>query len=489
MTTVKKSLIFIGTVFILVLSIISFVFIPTFGGASSGPVVFGEWDGTPVEYVQDSFFTRQIENISTNFTNSGLQINTQNLYQIMRQAYEASIIRLAILDEMKKSGYVPSDKEINKTLIQQYYSDENGNYSTALYNETPETLKISRRAMITDEIIAGKYFTDLIGNYKGLFGMKSSSKELDLIKEMRTPERSFYYVSFDASAYPDKEVENFGRENADLFATMNLSMITVDNETEAAKIHNMLASGETTFEEAVSTYSTKKRTDSDGKILQNMRKDINTLFPDAADLEAVISLGKGEISEPVRSGISYVIVRCDDSKTDADFSNPETIAVVRNYMETNERGTIEDYLTAMAQDFSAKATTDGFDKTIESLSLTKNETLPLCINYGNVDVLNSAAASSDSMLASAVYNEQFFKTAFRLERGDVSEPVILDNQVVVLTLKEESAADSEMEDTYQQAFKGNVMNWTIMAFWDTYLSSSKHKNNFDATFLNYFIPR
>ena len=490
MASVKKSLIFIGTVFILVLSIVSFVFIPTFGGASSGPIVFGEWNGKPVEYIQDSFFARQIDSLSSAYTERGVQVDTNNLYFIMRQAYNSAIIRLAILDEMEKSGYIPSEKEINRKLIQYYYSDENGNYSPSLYNGTSETEKISRRAMISEEIIVEKYLTDYIKNAEGLFGMEISTGETDLIKDMLSPERSFYYTSFGISDYPDEEVEKFGRENEDLFAEMNLSMITLDSESEAARIHGMITSGETTFGEAVSTYSTKKRTDSDGKIINNMRKDINILFPDAADLETVISLEEGEISEPLRSGISYVIVRCDGAQEAADFSAQDTIGGVRDYMERNERGTIEDYLMTMARDFSVKAADEGFDETIAAMSLVKNETSPMCINYGNQQVLNtSAAVSQDPVIASAVRNEQFFKTAFRLESGEVSEPVMLDGQAVVLTLKEESAADSEMVEIYRQAFGPFTSEWTLNALADNYLSSAKHKDNFDATFLRYFISR
>lgn len=488
MVTVKKTLIFIGTVFILVLSIISFVFIPTIGGSASSPISFGEWDGTPVEYTQDSFFVRQIENISNLYKNAGMQIDTRNLYTIMRQAFDSTIVRLAILGQMEEVGYTPSNTEINRNLIQRYYSDADGKFQEAYYNRTSDTEKIARRTMMTEELMVVRYLTDFVGDENNRFGMKTGAKELDLVKEMLSPERSFYYVSFSASDYPESEVGRFGGENAELFATLNLSMITTDNESEAARVLNLIRSGETTFDEAVAAYSTKRRTDSDGKIISNMRKDVNMIFPDAADLETVVTLAPGEISPVIRSGISYVIVRCDGQPTPADFSQEETLAVVRDYMQRNERGTIEDYLMAMARDFADKASADGFDETAAGLSKTKNETAPICINYGNASVLTSSPADSDMMLAAAVNDERFFKTAFGLKSGEVSDPVMVGDEAVVLLLKEESAADPERTEIYQQAYTPYTAEWTQREMNAAYLSSGKFKNNFDATFLRYFIP-
>lgn len=486
MAAIKKKLTFAGAVIILLLAVVIFVFIPTAGGASASPLVFGEWDGTPVEYVQDSFMIRQAQNISAQYQAAGIQVNDRMFYAILRQAYESAVLRLAILDDMRNARYKPTDREINRTLIRQYYTDENGRYSDTLYNNTDEYTKMSRRKLVQEELTAARYFYDCLGDPEGFFGLKTSVNEEAFLREMITPQRSFSYVTFDSSDYPDSEVVRFGEENAELFAALDLSLISFDDESEAARVHGQIAAGETSFAEAEAAYSTRRGTDGTGKLLNRMRKDVNTLFPDAADLEAVLSLGEGEISAPLASGASFLVVRCDGPQQPADFSDAETVRTVRDYMERNERGTIEDYVMLLAENFSDDAAAQGFDAALAEYSRTKSETSAFGINYGNSQALPPVDAGNEILVAAAD-SEEFFRTAFSIQEGDVSRPVMLNNGAIILTLSNTSQLDPGTADLYLQQFAGGIRQWDLQAIAEMYFSSSKFKDNFDLTYLRSFM--
>ncbi len=488
-SSLKKKLTFIGAVIILLLAVVIFVFIPTAGGASAGTISFGEWNGTPVEYVQDSFFLRQIQDIAYQYQSFGIQVTDSMLYSIMRQAYQSAILRLAVLDELKVAGYTPTDREINRELIALYYTDENGNYSDALYNSTQEQVKMSRRKTITEDLTALRYFYDCLGDESGMFGLKPSTAENAFLSAMRSPQRSFYYVAFTEEDFPESEVIRFGEENAELFTALDLSMITVDEESEAARIRAMILSGETTFAEAEAAYSARRRTDASGKILNNLRKDINSLFPDAANLAAVLALSEGELSAPVRSGISYAIVRCDGAATPPDFSSAETVAEVRSYMEINERGTIEDYIMIMAEDFSKDAAREGFESAAAEYGRVRMETNSFSLNFGGVDILPALADNSDAALSTATRSEEFFREAFSLKEGEVSRPVMLSDGAVVLAISGEELLDDDgsADNVFAQNTAYYASEWAISSIVEMYFASDKFKDNFDITYLRYFL--
>ena len=492
--SLKKKLTFVGAVIVLLLAVVIFVFIPTAGGASARTVSFGEWNGTPVEYAQDSYFLRQVQSIAAyQQQNMGGQIPELMYPYIFYQAYQSAILRLAVLDELKTASYAPTDREVNRALIANYYTDENGNYSDALYNNTQESVKMSRRKIMTEELTAQRYFYDCLGDQNGMFGLKASQAETAFLSDMRSPERSFYYITFTQEDFPESEVIRFGEQNAELFASLNLSMITVDEESEAARIRSMIASGETTFEEAEAAYSERRRTDASGKILNNMRKDINALFPDAADLAAVLALGEGEMSAPVRTGISYAIVRCDGEETPPDFTLSETIAEVRSYMERNERGTIEDYIMIMAEDFSKDAARIGFEGAVAEHGRVQMETNSFSLNFGGEAILPALADNSDAALSSAARSEEFFRAAFSLKEGEASRPVMLDGGAIVLALSAEESGEIDGDDSgimdslFAQMLGYYATEWGFSSIAEMYFASDKFNDRFDATYQRYFL--
>ena len=483
----KKNVLWFGAVFILLLSVVTFVWIPSAGKSiHSATPVFGKWNGKPIEYAQDSFFIRQLQTITEQVRSQGQEVNDFNYFQIMQAAFNSTAIRLGILDELKTAGYKVSTDAVNKSLIK-YYQDENGKYSVKLYNETPETTRESRRTVMTEELTAQRFTEDYFGNGQGLYGLKTSSKETDMIKSMSSPERSFSYVSFATSGYPETEVVAWGQSNSKLFVKHNLSAIILDTETTAKKVASNLAKKPAGFDEAVTTYSTRVGTDATGKITDSFRSDLNKFFTDAKDLDAILALKPNEISPIVKVGKSFAIVRCDAAPTEPDFANPATVAAVTAYMSTNEKGKIEDYFSAQAKDFAELARTKGFDAACKAKNLVKKTTTAFGINYGNANIMMPVPADKNPELAAAVKSENFFKTAFSLQTGAVSDPVILGNNVVVLQVAEEKAADPQILEMVPLYYNYYAANWSQGSLANSFLTSKKLENNFMATYLKYFL--
>lgn len=482
----KKNVLWFGAVFILILSVVTFVFIPTTKDASSSTPVFGKWNGTPIEYATDSYFVRQIQYISRQMQSQGQEINQYNYFQVLQSAFNSAVIRLGMLDELKQAGYAVPTSIVNKNLVS-YYLDENGKYSAKLYNDTPETTRESRRAILTEDLTAQRYSDDYYGSSSGLYGLKGSSKEIELIKAMSSPERSFSYASFDTSSYPESEIVAWGKGNPTLFVKHSLSLVTLATEEEAKKVAAKISKGTITFDEAVTTYSTRSGTDTAGKLTDSFRNGVNSLFADAKDLETVLALQPAAISPVVKADSSWAIVRCDAAPADPDFTDPSVIAAVTSWMNTNERGKIEDYFMAKAREFTTLAKTSGFDAACAASGIEKKATTAFALNYGSSSILRQIPAEANTELASADKSEAFLKTAFALPAGDVSEPVLLGSNVVVLQLLEEKAADAAILELLPMYFNYYSSSWSQGSVSEVFLSSKKLENDFMQTYIKNFL--
>lgn len=484
----KKNILFGGAVFILILSIISFVMLPAMTGNARGTTpVFGKWNGKPIEYSQDTYFVRQIQNITEQMKQQNTEINDYSYYQIMQSAFNTAAVRLAILEQLEQAGYKVPESTINKQLIA-YYQDENGKYSPKLYEDTPVETRHTRRTVMTEELTANRYVEDVFGSQSGLYGLKTSAKETDLIKAMANPQRIFTYASFAVADYPDSEVAAYAAANQSLFVKHDVSLITFDTEEAAKKEAASLAKKTTTFDDAVATVSTRSGTESDGRLARSLRADLNALFTDAKDLETVLALKPGEISGVVKTADDkFAIARCNTAPVNSDFADTSVLAAVRSYMNEHDRGKIEDYFMAKAKAFAAAARDKGFAAACRSFSVQPKTTGAFGINYGNSGILTPVPVETSAELANAVKSETFFKKAFSLKPAEVSDPVLLGDTVLVLQAVEDKAADSQTAEMLPMFYTYYASSWSQSALSSAILKDKKLQNNFMETYLKYFL--
>lgn len=487
MSVIKQKFLFGGAVAILVLAVFAFVFVPALGGSGSGKTLeFGAWNGTPVQYIQDSFFVRQIQLMSEDLKEKGGELDQFNHYRIMRSAFSAAVFRLAILEELQKARYHPSQALINRYLLP-YYRDESGKFSSRIFNDTPELTRTQRRNFVTEELTAQRYIEDVFGTQDGDFGLKVSTAEISLIQQMTGPMRSFNYVSFSTNDYPESEVVSYGTTNSDLFVKYSFSLITADSSSELARVEKQIIREELSFDEAIKENSTLNGTDSSGKLQKSFRSDINALFSDAEDLSAVLALSPGEISTPVKAGTSFALVRCDAEPVSPDFSDPALISAVRAYMNFNERGRIEDFFMNQARAFAETARLQGFDEACELNGLVKISTPHFGINYGNAEILTPVPVESNAAFSEAIRNEDFFKTAFSIPPASISDPVLLGREILVLQVSEEKAADPQLSEIIPLFYQNYASSWARKSANDAFLTNEKLEDNFMETYLGNFL--
>jgi hypothetical protein len=490
--------IYTGTIIVLVIVVIAFVFVPMGGGSSAAlsnngrALEFGRYAGKPIQYGQDTYMATQVRDLNDQLHQQGL--NEENyplfLYQVYRGAFERTVIRLAALDEVKKSGGSVTESWLDTKVAQSPVYQDNGQFSAQKYHDASLHEKLTVRNQLRDDALYQTYFTDLLG-------VGPSSKETAFVKDMARETRTIQYAAFPLSKYPDSEVETWGKAHADLFRSLNLSQVTIESsEADANKLVKNIEDKKTTFESVAKASSKDAFGPKGGAMGPKYYHELVAELAVKGDADKLVALKVGDISPVFKTASgSWAFFKADDAVVPPDFSQGVMVAAVRNYITNRERGVIEDWAIAQAKALSTSGA--GFESAAKKASVAVRTVGPFPLNYGDLSVsiygqkaamFKSVAPESDADLAGASTSEKFLSTAFSLAPGAVSEPFVLGDNVLVLKVKEESAAkDDEISsiDFYYPYFFQSGASSEVR---DLFIKSPLLTDNFSKLFFKYFQP-
>jgi hypothetical protein len=218
--------------------------------------------------------------------------------------------------------------------------------------------------------------------------------------------------------------------------------------------------------------------------------ELLTEIPDEAEREQVIALAKGELSGVLKIDSGWAIFRAEDDVQLPDITGTETLERVRSYIETFERGRIEDWALNNANQFITAVNEKGFDKALDENGLSKQSFGPIPINYGDIDLFGTLASASISELSGLSTNDNFWKLAFGTEINTPSEPLVQGNNILVFIPTSEEEADEEAIESIQTYYAnywiGNTINRAMHPY---FLNSSKMDDRFIEAFYRYVMPQ
>ena len=173
------------------------------------------------------------------------------------------------------------------------------------------------REAVLEQLIAQKLF--LADAMRNLYEREPAFKEqLAAVKEELLTQYAMA-KALGGITVTDAEARKFFDENKDQFAAQpvaSASHILVDSEEKANEILAAIRSGEIAFEEAARRYSSCPSASQGGDLGQFTRGQMVPEFE-----QACFALGKGDISDPVRTRFGYHIIRLNDmgQAGDVDF--------------------------------------------------------------------------------------------------------------------------------------------------------------------------
>jgi hypothetical protein len=488
----ERPFVFAGTIVILVIVIVAFVFVPAIvpsADSSGADLNFGFYDKIPITFVPGNYFSKMRETVALEREAAGNVNDDSAVYSIWRQAFERTVVRIGILQELKNAGYTPPAEAVDQRLIQEPQFQENGRFSLERYQRLDRLSRLTLRREIQDTIAEEQYLSDLLG-------LRSSSKEAAFIGAMASPERSFNAAAFALNSYPVSEIAAYVTGNPDLFRVTRLSMISVNSgEREARQVFESVREGNITFEDAARTQSRDRYADSGGDLGVKLAFELAREIPDAAERAAVLSLKKGEFSSVVRvSNDGWGFFRCEDDPYLMDTGDTASLEKVRDYLKEFERGRIDDWLINEAEGFIAAVNEAGFDSALLLKGLENRSFGPIPINYGGnalfytryYNLFTALASFSVPELAGADTDENFWRTAFSTPLNTPSRPMVVGDYILVLYPVEERPADEtkieEIESVYSSYW---LSHYAEQGLYSHFVTSKKLEDRFMEMFFRY----
>jgi len=470
---------FIGTVLILLIVIVAFVFVPAIvPNAQSGQaLVFGYYNKKPISYVRDNYFHQVLQSITSSQQTSPDDPNyIFTVGQMWRQALEETVIHMGILDEMNQAAYIAPKNVVDREVAKLPMFLENGQFSVVRYRSLDKTTQMNLWRQVQDNIATEMYISDLTN-------LKTAAKEASFISSMASPRRNFDLVVFPFDSYPDSEVISYAEANPSLFRVIHLSKITIySGEREARQIFNSVKDGISTFEETARTNSQDSYADRGGDMGIRMAYELVYEVSDEQTREILINLPRGELSDLISISNGWAFFRAEESGYPVDINDSTQIEKIRNYITIYSRGQIEDWLIAEAEKFSALANETDFDEAAMVKNLTKQSFGPIPVNYGNAALFGTISTAGVPELTNAGTNQFFWRAAFSTPLNSLSNPVVIGDNVVVLLPLEESYAEENDTQFIEMYFPYWISSGTEQSYRTYFLTSEKFDDRFSETF-------
>lgn len=480
----QRPLLYVFSLLILIIIVVTFVGGPIASGTAGGrgKIVFGTYDGEEIAYAQGNYFARQYQTIAQQEQASGddTDLRTQ-LRNIWRRAYNQTIFHVAIMNQAEESGITVADSQVDRQIAQQPQFQENGSFSSERYQQTSSQEKFALRNYIQESLIHDRFIRDKLS------AMRTSGDEVSFVQSMASPERRFNVVAFTFADYPAEEVRAYGRENAELFREINISRITIQSsQDEAERIREQLENRTSSFEELARAHSADQFADDGGEAGWTYYYQLQREFEDSAPLERLFEADADSVTDVLETRNGWVIFRINEPAIPTDFDTQDGVQTVRTYMNSFERGRIEDYLLARAEEFSSAANNQDFAAAAQEYGVEPSETPYFPINYGNLPFFTRVSSAGEE-LQNAAFRQDFLVSAFSVGEGELTEPYVLRDSVVVMELLDERDA-AEDSTAFLESYYGTlVQQFQASQLERSLIDQDKLEDNFSETFARYII--
>lgn len=488
----KNSFYTIGSLIILLICAFVFVILPAVTGRQSSQdrlPAFGKYEKTEIRYEQGTDMADFVSSYGQMLQSYGQQIDSSTYYYIFNSAFNSAVTQAAYKSEVKKAGYKVPKSAVKRTMIPYFY-DETGKYSSKLYKQTPASTIQDIQDKTESSLTASRFYEDMFGAERDaigsetLYGMKLSDKELDFLANFGDAKRGFDVAIFNLSDYPEDKVVEYGKENIGKFTKYDMSMLTCAEKPTAEKILKRINNGEITFVDAISEYSEKNFTNSEGKLNNSLQYQLENILVNKADIDTLAKLPVGSTSELIETTAGFSIIHIDGEAVKADMSNSDTISTVSSYIRAFENSIVENYFIEKANKLKNDAASVDFATACANQGVEVNTIDPFPLNYGNVSIASPMDAN-DLGLGTASSNENFLKTAFSLKVNEVSAPMVVSNYVVVLKYTTELSGTT-LEDS-KDAYFTDIENFDSEILQNAVLRNPKLENNFTSVYFEYFM--
>ena len=437
----------IGVVVLILISV-TFVLPTTVFSTNNGQkIVFGSYNGEEIAFIPsyDNYFYNQLSALAQSYG-----LTQQNAMQVYSQAFYSTVLKTALSQMAETAGITATDRTISDALISSgAFNDENGRFDRSLYDNASAMQIEAMRNNLRDTLPAQTVLSDMLS-------IKTSDAENEFVSALNDTYRSFDYI-----------------------------LVEVATETAANDISAALASGDTTFEEAVSANSTDAYKSDNGNMGAVLYHNLESMLMNSEDAAAVFSTAQSEYAAPVQGYSGWMIFRADSASREADTTDEAVLADIKRYISINDAETMNAYLETASETAYASAQSD-FEKAAEDLGTEVIHVGASAYNPSSSSfIIGLNANDGRGMLASAaVADEAFHEELFTAEDGTVLAPHMVGSSYVIAR-PVASDETNELLASYMDSFYTSYApELAAQDLQTTVFASENFENNFFTVFLN-----
>lgn len=322
------------------IAMIAGVVIPAIGPQTGGgSLKFGVYDGTPIEFAYGNYFYNQYQSYAQQ--SKGTSQNAA--YQVWLSAYQGTVFHIAMEKMAHKAGLKVTDKAINKAIVDSGIYNKDGAFDPATYEQASNDSKKRIHKQISENLPTQMIFNDIST-------LLTSPEELAYIDYMGEKARTFEYVVFNSSLYPDDLARQYASANASLFTLIDLSSITVSDREMGETLWQEIASGALSFEDAARDNSIDAFGDEGGRSGTWYLWELQENFSDPEEVNLLYSTKQGDLSPLFASSLGYTFYRVEKTPFLADLTDSEVLNDVKTYI-AQEGEMVTSYLEERARQF------------------------------------------------------------------------------------------------------------------------------------------
>ncbi|MFA5569950.1 MAG: peptidylprolyl isomerase [Sphaerochaetaceae bacterium] len=475
---ISWAMIFTYAILVTIAVVMIFGVFPSFGGSSESSWVFGSYDKEKIEFAQGNYFARQYQSLSQQVRGSG-----QNAaYQVWRGAFENTVFFTAMQNIAKKSGIRVVDSSVNKLILESGIYDTDGKFDAEKYNaatvESRNRVKQQYSELLPVQTIMTDNSTALI-----------APQEMDYIIDIGNHSRSFSYVLFDSSLFPDETAIEYAQKHPSLFTLLDISVITSASKEQAESVKSLIEQQQLSFEDAARQHSLDQFAQEGGKAGTWYLHELQHNFDIPEEVNVLFSTAEGSLSPIFIGGGGYTFYRVNKGPFEPDFNESDVIADIKTYLSLHDESALSSYLEeqaiAFAQD-AVQAKNLASDAQRANLTTVSVESTP--INIGLSQLLSGfmytdqggslAELSQDTTAITALYTQPV---------GSIVGPFKTSDGYIVVGIDSQEPMESDLQAQFTMFYPFLAQQRTQQDTVNAIFSSDKLEDNFLPVFIDKII--
>lgn len=465
------------TYVILVLLAVVLIFgvFPSFGNSgTSTSIVFGTYDQTPIEFAYGNYFYRQYQNEAQKNTSGG----DMAAYQVWRSAYESTVFHTALTHMADKAGIRVAEQTLNKAIIDSGAYDKDGKFDVQTYENASVESKNQIKKQYEENLPMQMVLEDIAT-------VLSAPAEIDYIVEMGDSTRTFEYVVFDASGYPDDLARQYALANPALFTLIDISVITMNDEDAAKSLREKIVSGSVSFSDAAKENSLDTFAAEGGRAGVHYLYELQSNFTNAEEVNVLFSTKEGGVSQVFSTPAGYAVYRVEKAPFIPDLDDPLVLADVKTYIGARDTDVMAAYLEQQAGEFATKTAGAGdLSAAAEAAGLEVMQVEPTPANIGGSNYLSGFMYTDPAGYLNAVSQDvHALRNLYTLPVGSISDPIASNNAYVVAKVTSEGTTDSGMGDYLRLIYPYLSQSQIQQDLIQSVFTSDAFEDNFFTAFL------